>query len=128
MPYWNKIFLADNLEQRILDNYDVTETYERNINNKVNSNSENINKNLYSDNGINKTDFDKVDYISSITKDINNSNNDTVQDSNENWIRRMTGNIGVATDSDSIVKYWQSLRKIELEIFKECEDLFMGVY
>ena len=128
MPYWNKIFLADNLEQRILDNYDVTETYTRNGKNKINSTSENTNKNLYSDNGINKTDFDNIDYISSITKDINNSNNDTVQDSEEQWQRRMTGNIGVATDSDSIVKYWQSLRKIELEIFKECEELFMGVY
>ena len=31
MPYWNKIFLADELEQRILDNYDVTETYEKEV-------------------------------------------------------------------------------------------------
>ena len=31
MPYWNKIFLADELEQRILDNYSVIETYESSI-------------------------------------------------------------------------------------------------
>lgn len=120
MPYWNKIFLADNLEQRILDNYDVTETYEREVKNKINSTS----KNIYTDSGIEKVDFDKVDYASTLSKDIGESNNDNT----ENWTRKMTGNIGVQTDADAILKYWQSLRKIEEEIFKECDDLFMGVY
>ena len=40
----------------------------------------------------------------------------------------MEGNIGVQTDADAIIKYWQSLRQIEIEIFKQCDDLFMGVY
>ena len=120
MPYWNKIFLADNLEQRILDNYDVTETYEREVKNKVNSTS----KNIYTDSGIEKVDFDNVDYVSSLNKDIGESDSNNT----EKWTRRMTGNIGVATDSDAIVKFWESLRKIEQEIFKECDDLFMGVY
>ena len=40
----------------------------------------------------------------------------------------MTGNIGVQTDADAIVKYWTSLRKVEQEIFDELECLFMGVY
>ena len=120
MPYWNKIFMADNLEQRILDNYDVTETYEREVKNKINSTS----KNIYTDSGIEKIDFDAVDYASTLSKDIGESNNDNT----EKWTRKMQGNIGVQTDSDAIVKYWQSLRKIEEEIFKECDDLFMGVY
>ena len=120
MPYWNKIFLADELEQRILDNYDVTETYEREVKNKINSTS----KNIYTDSGIEKVDFDNVDYASTLTKDIGESNNDNT----EKWTRKMTGNIGIQTDSDAIVKYWQSLRQIELEIFTQCEELFMGVY
>lgn len=128
MPYWNKIFLADNLEQRILDNYDVLETYEREIKNKVNSTNETTSKNLYSDNPIEKTDFEQTDYLSSLSKDIGNSKSDTIGDNTEKWTRRMTGNIGIQTDADSVVKFWQSLRKIELEIFTECEDLFMGVY
>ena len=120
MPYWNKIFLADELEQRILDNYNVTETYEREVKNKINSTS----KNIYTDSGIEKVDFDNVDYASTLSKDIGESENDNT----EKWNRKMTGNIGIQTDADSIVKYWQSLRQIELEIFNQCEDLFMGVY
>ena len=100
MPYWNKIFLADELEQRILDNYDVTETYTSNIentsnginqntNNIVNNNvsnvsTENTNKNLQSDTPVTKTDLEQVDYFSNITKDINNGivNNTTNEESN----------------------------------------------
>ena len=128
MPYWNKIFLADELEQRILDNYDVTETYERDVQNKINTNNESNGKNLFSETPSEKVDFDNVDYASTLTKDIGTSKSDTVADNKEKWTRKMTGNIGVQTDSDAIVKYWQSLRKIEEEIFKECEELFMGVY
>ena len=145
MPYYNKIFLADNLEQRILDNYDVTETYERNVNNKIistnsnnlNSTNESTNKNLFSENAIDKKeDFNNIDYFSNITKDIGTGEstssatgeNNTNEENTESWTRKMTGNIGVQTDANSIIQYWQSLRKIELEIFQECEDLFMGVY
>ena len=129
MPYWNKIFLADNLEQRILDNYDVTETYEREVNNKITSTNEITNRNLFSENPIDKKeDFNNIDYFSNITKDIGTGKNDTNADNTEKWTRKMSGNIGVATDSDSILKYYQSLRKVEEEIFKDCNDLFMGVY
>lgn len=160
MPYWNKIFLADELEQRILDNYDVTETYTSNIentsnginqntNNIVNNNvsnvsTENTSKNLQSDTPVTKTDLEQVDYFSNITKDINNGivNNSTNEESNiksdtitnvndnriEKWIRTMQGNIGVQTDADAIIKYWQSLRQIEKEIFEQCSNLFMEVW
>ena len=160
MPYWNKIFLADELEQRILDNYDVTETYTSNIentsnginqntNNIVNNNvsnvsTENTNKNLQTDTPVTKIDFEQVDYFSNITKDINNGivNNSTNEESNiksdtitnvndnriEKWTRTMQGNIGVQTDADAIIKYWQSLRQIENEIFKQCSNLFMEVW
>ena len=160
MPYWNKIFLADELEQRILDNYDVTETYTSNIentsnginqntNNIVNNNvsnvsTENSNKNLQSDTPVTKTDLEQADYFSNITKDINNGivNNSSNEESNiqsdtitkvndnkkESWTRTMQGNIGVQTDADAIIKYWQSLRQIEKEIFEQCSSLFMEVW
>lgn len=144
MPYWNKIFLADELEQRILDNYSVTETYESNIENltnavnenNVNTSNESINKNLESDTPTTKVDFEQVDYFSNIVKDIGSgtsnttaSNINNVNDNRtERWTRRMEGNIGVQTDADAIVKYWQSLRQIEKEIFEQCSDLFMEVY
>lgn len=144
MPYWNKIFLADELEQRILDNYDVTETYEREVidnttqtsNGTVTSINEKTSKNLESETPVTKTDLDNIDYFSNITKDIGNSKNDTtsnnsnnVQNTNkENWTRKMQGNIGVQTDADAIIKYWKSLRQIENEIFEQCSNLFMEVY
>lgn len=128
MPYWNKIFLADELEQRILDNYDVTETYTRDVINNTNATNENVNRNLASDTPTTKVDFEKVDFFSSIVKDIGNNTSKVNGDSKENWTRTMQGNIGVQTDADAIIKYWQSLRQIEIEIFKQCDDLFMGVY
>lgn len=128
MPYWNKIFLADELEQRILDNYDVTETYTRDVTNNTNATNENVNRNLASDTPTTKVDFEKVDFFSTIVKDIGNNTSKVNGDSKENWTRKMQGNIGVQTDADAIIKYWQSLRQIEIEIFNQCDDLFMGVY
>lgn len=144
MPYWNKIFLADELEQRILDNYDVTETYEKEVidnttqtsNGTVTSTNENTSKNLESDTPVTKTDLDNIDYFSNITKDIGSSTNDTtsnntnnVQNTNkENWTRKIQGNYGVQTDANAIVQYWESLRMIEQEIFNQLNVLFMEVY
>lgn len=144
MPYWNKIFLADNLEQRILDNYDVTETYTSSIENttnainenNINTSNENVNKNLSSDTPVTKTDLEQVDYFSNITKDIVNGSSNTISNNvnnvndnrKEKWERRMQGNIGVQTDADAIMKYWQSLRQIENEIFEQCSNLFMEVW
>jgi len=129
MPYWNKIFLADELEQRILDNYDVTETYTREVENSASATSNNTNKNLASDTPVTRSDLNSNnDYYSSIIKDIGEGSSQAEGESKENWTRRMTGNIGVQTDADAIIKYWQSLRQIEIEIFKQCDDLFMGVY
>lgn len=144
MPYWNKIFLADELEQRILDNYDVTETYEKEVidnttqtsNGIVSSTNENTSKNLESETPVTKTDLDNIDYFSNITKDIANGKNDTtsnntnnVQNTNkENWTRKIQGNYGVQTDANAIVQYWESLRMIELEIFNQLNVLFMEVY
>lgn len=128
MPYWNKIFLADNLEQRILDNYDVTETYTREIANNSIATNESTNKNLQSDTPVTKTDLEQVDYFSNIVKDIGNNTSNVNNNSLENWERRMQGNIGVQTDADAIIKYWQSLRQIEKEIFEQCSNLFMEVW
>ena len=128
MPYWNKIFLADNLEQRILDNYDVTETYTREVANNSTATNESTNKNLQSETPVTKTDLEQVDYFSNIVKDIGNNTSNVNNNSSENWERRMQGNIGVQTDADAIMKYWQSLRQIENEIFEQCSNLFMEVW
>lgn len=128
MPYWNKILEVDSLKQRILDNYDVTETYTRDIENNSNMKSDSTNKNLFSDTPITRTDLEQVDYYTNIGKNFSNGNTEGNSNAHETWRRTMKGNIGVQTDADSVVKYWKSLRKIEEEIFKECDSLFMGVF
>lgn len=128
MPYWNKIFLADELEQRILDNYDVTESYKREVVNNSTATNESTNKNLQSDTPVTKTDLEQIDYFSNIVKDIGNNTSNVNNNSLENWERRMQGNIGVQTDADAIIKYWESLRQIENEIFEQCSNLFMEVW
>ena len=128
MPYYNKIFMSQELEQRILDNYDVTETYNRNVvSDSVNSVTSTT-KNLYKDAPKTKIDIDKFDTVTNLTKNEGTTSADGFSSNTEKWERRMTGNIGVQTDADAIVKYWTSLRKVEQEIFDELECLFMGVY
>lgn len=128
MPYYNKIFITQEMEQRILDNYDVTETYDRRVvSDSVNSVTS-TSKNLYKDAPKTKIDIDKFDTVTNLTKNEGITSADGFSSNTEKWERRMTGNIGVQTDSDAIVKYWSSLRKVEQEIFEELECLFMGVY
>ena len=149
MPYWNKIYESQSLEQRILDNYDITELYDRTTkndvsgvgtsNNTTNSNGTNMNKNLYKDTPKTKIDISNIDIVNSITKDegtatTNGTNENTSTSTNngegeEHWTRKMTGNMGVQTDAMAIVGWWNSLRMVTLEIFeKELSQLFMGVY
>lgn len=128
MPYYNKIFMTQELEQRILDNYDVTEIYNRNVVTDSVNNVTSINKNLYKDAPKTKIDIDKFDTVTNLTKNEGNTSSDGFTSNTENWERRMTGNIGVQTDADAIIKYWKSIRNVEQEIFEELECLFMGVY
>ena len=128
MPYYNKIFETQEMEQRILDNYDVTEVYNRNVVSDTTNTVITTNKNLYKDAPKTKIDIDKFDVVTNLTKDEGNSSANGFASNTEKWERKMTGNIGVQTDADAIIKYWSSLRRVEEEIFEELEILFMGVY
>lgn len=128
MPYYNKIFEADELEQRILDNYDVTEDSERTVLNDTTFSSQNTSKNKFTDKPMTRTTISDNDFVSSINQDEGQNTSNTEGLMTEKYHYEKRGNIGVQTDADAIIKYWDSLRKIELEIFNECEDLFMGVY
>ena len=128
MPYYNKMYLSQSLEQRILDNYDVTETFEKTSSTDKTGVSDTTNKELYSDTGRKRVDIDDVDYVSNISKNIGNNTSNVNEDNTEKWTRRMTGNIGVATDADSISKYEASLKNIDLMVFEELDILFMGVF
>ena len=128
MPYYNKIFETQEMEQRILDNYDVTEIYNRSLTSDTVNNIKSTNKNLYKDAPKTKIDIDKFDTVTNLTKNEGTTATDEFTSNTEKWERRMTGNIGVQTDADAIIKYWKSIRNVEREIFEELECLFMGVY
>lgn len=128
MPYYNKIFETQEMEQRILDNYDVKEVYNRQVVGDTTHTVTTTNKNLYKDAPKTRIDIDKFDVVTNLTKDEGNSSANGYSSNTEKWERTMQGNIGVQTDADAIVKYWSSLRKVEQEIFDELECLFMGVY
>lgn len=144
MPIYNKIYESQLLEQRILDNYDVTENYQRDVINKSNRESlnisnvknNNVSKELYKDAPKTKIDIDKFDTVTNLSKNISDMISDSTMNNEENindtttekWERNMKGNIGVQTDSDAITKYWTSLRNVTLEIFEnELSCLFMGI-
>lgn len=141
MPYYNKLYMSQDLEQRILDNYDVTEIIKRSV--KGDSSRELVGsmtsssttKNLFKNAPKTKIDVDKFDVVSSLSKDegrgtsSNNTNEKNKTTNNEEFTRTMKGNIGVQTDADAIVKYWTSLRNVTIEIFEnELNQLFMGVF
>lgn len=128
MPYYNNIFKTQEMEQRILDNYDVTEVYNRSVVGDTSNTVTTTNKNLYKDAPKTKIDINNFDVVTNLSKDEGNTSANGFTSNTEKWERRMTGNIGVQTDADAIIKYWSSLRKVELELFEELECLFMGVY
>lgn len=141
MPYYNKLYESQELEQRILDNYDVTEIIKRVVNGDSSkeilgtSTNTSVSKNLYKDAPKTKIDITRFDNVTNLSKDENNGKStNNAKESNkennvENYTRTMKGNIGVQTDADAIIKYWHSLRNVTKEIFdNELSTLFMGIY
>jgi hypothetical protein len=140
MPLYNKMYMAQNLEQRILDNYDVTETFTR-TNSQNNSNTQtqnesgtNTNKRLFSDTPQSRVDLDSTSYVTDITQDSGTTgNNATINgtatgSASENWTRKMVGNIGIQTDADAVIKYMDSLRNVDILLIDELNELFLGVF
>ena len=128
MPLYNKMYISQNLEQRILDNYDVTETFTRDISaNKIGENNTN-NKQLFSDTGRKRVDINDIDYVSNINKEINNATTRVNDINKETWSRKMTGNIGIQTDAVAVKAYEDSLKNIDMLIFEELDNLFMQIF
>lgn len=141
LPIYNKLYMTQELEQRILDNYDVTEIINRVVtgdstrSTDSNSMRNGIEKQLYKDAPKTKIDINRFDVVTNLTKNeadetsTNKSNEKNASNNTENYTRHTTGNIGVQTDADAIIKYWQSLKNVTLELFdNELSCLFMGVF
>jgi hypothetical protein len=128
MPVFNKMYMSQGLEQRILDNYDVTETYTRTTTGNTTANNTNENLSLYSDTPKKRIDIDTNDFVTNINKDNTTIKNNITDNGTEQYTLTKTGNIGVQYDSQAVTAYENSLRNIDLEIFNQLEILFMGVF
>lgn len=122
LVYYNPLYETTRLEQRILDNYDVTETMTRNT--SLASATASTSKDVISDtpqSALGLTDYatSKVDGLGSGTVD---------NEGTEDWTRTMTGNIGVQTDADAVEKYRKTLINVDMMIIKDLSVLFMEVY
>lgn len=128
LPYFNKLYMSQGLEQRILDNYDVTETFTRDVKQTANNNSTLENTDQLSDTPVNRININDNDYISALTRGKSNSSNNGTSDNKENWTRKMQGNIGIQTDADAVMKYESSLKNVDMLLLNELDNLFMGVW
>lgn len=123
MPYFNKVYSAMALEQRILDNYDVTETYTRVVTDDNTTGS----KRLFSDTPQGRVTLLEQDSNEFITQ-VNDDTQTETNTNNEDWTRTMKGNIGIQTDADAVTKYIESLINVDTEVINSLNDLFMQIY
>lgn len=153
-PFYNELFKSSLIEYDKLNNYDLTETFTQdttnngttsnNSSNTTNTNnSETMNSTLKTSNtpqgvvNLNDNFFDNVEVNSTTnTNEMSgsssiNSNSTMNNDTNITHTLTRKGNIGVQTGSDMVTKHIElqkTLKSIELQFFKECEDLFMLIY
>lgn len=125
---FNRIYMSQNIEQRILDNYDVTEEFKRNVKGNNKTKGDSNGKLLESDTPVKKINIDTNDYVSRIAQNDSTANSETISDNNENWIRTMKGNVGVQTDADAVMKYESSLKNVDMLLFRKLDSLFIGLY
>ena len=110
MPIYNKMYEVLNLTQRVLDNYDVTETYTS------------ADTHLFSDTPqgriaiTDSTGGASTGFVTDITEDKNS------------WTRTMVGNIGIQTDANAVTQYIEALKNVDMMIINDLNILFMGVY
>lgn len=99
MPYWNKVYMTQDLEQRILDNYSITETFE-----KTNSNT-NIGTSIIENTNIGTINSANTNTATTKT-DINTSGTNITDSSN------------VETDNTVNVKLYKDAPKTKVDIEK----------
>ena len=128
MPYYNKLYISQLSNVLNLNNYEVTETFEKSSNGTRKGTSDVSNKNMFSDTGRKRVDINDIDYISNISKEENKTSSNVNDTNQEEWVRTMKGNIGVQTQADLIRIHENSLKNVDKMVFDELEILFMGVF
>lgn len=138
MPYYNKIYIASLKEINPLNNYNLTEKYEKIYegtgNNTTNDTSNSDSLNAFSDTpqgNVSNNEITELNYLSEATQ--NKASYKNLSTSNmknnvlENYIKNTTGIQGIP-ESEMIRKYVDSLLNVDKMIIDELSDLFMKVW
>lgn len=135
MPYYNTLYekqcvLLQNLE----NNVNLTESFNRNIDNETSGTSEGTsnNKTLFEDTPqgrLVQASMDEMTHASNINfgKSNDTSSSSTQGSSTEDYIKSITGNNGGKYNVDILNEIKNSLMNIDVMIINELSDLFMGV-
>lgn len=138
MPYYNKIYIATLKEINPLNNYKLTEKYEKiyegSGNNTTNDTSNSDSLNAFSDTpqgNVSNNEITELNYLSEATQ--NKANYKNLSTSNmknnamENYIKNTSGTQGIP-ESEMVRKYIDSLLNVDKMIIDELSDLFMKVW
>lgn len=138
MPYYNKIYIATLKEINPLNNYNLTEKYEKineaSGNNTTNDSSNSDSLNAFSDTpqgNVSNNEITELNYLSEATQNKANYKNTSISNmknnATENYIKNTSGTQGIP-ESEMIRKYIDSLLNIDKLIIDELSDLFMKVW
>ncbi len=133
MPYYNNLYQLqkDLIENGALNNVNLTETSTRKIKSTSDSNSNSKGKGLYQDTPqgkISMTEFDDQHYATNLTLNNNESSDTTKGNSDEDYIRKITGNNGNRYPAELLIEVRKNLANIDNLVIDELKDLFMGIY
>lgn len=135
MPYYNTLYqkqknLLDNLEH----NVNLTETFNRNIENETSGESTGTsnNKTLFEDTPqgqLVQSTMENMTHASNINfgKSTDTTNSTSSGNSTEDYVKTITGNNGGKYNIDILNEIKNSLMNIDLMIINELSDLFMGI-
>lgn len=138
MPYYNKIYIATLKEINPLNNYNLTEKYEKIYegtgNNTTNDTSNSDSLNAFSDTpqgNVSNNEITELNYLSEATQNKANyknlSTSNMKNNATENYIKNTSGTQGIP-ESEMIRKYVDSLLNVDKMIIEELSDLFMKVW
>ena len=138
MPYYNKIYIATLKEINPLNNYNLTEKYEKineaSGNNTTNDSSNSDSLNAFSDTpqgNVSNNEITELNYLSEATQNKANYKNTSISNmknnATENYIKNTSGTQGIP-ESEMIKKYVDSLLNVDKMIIDDLSDLFMKVW
>lgn len=144
MGYYNELYKAQKtVLNKLLDNVNITETFNRDTSSNTTSQSSSVNngtnnsKNLFLDTPQGneyKGEMEDTNYATNVTFNKNNINN-TINDTSsvdgtglENYIKTITGNNGNKYNIDILNDVKNKLMNIDLMIINDLSDLFMQIF